>query len=98
MDESTVRTLADGRVFTGAQAKQAGLVDEMGNYYDALAYAAQLIQADADNVPIVTYTDDFSMRQLLQGNISSLQFIQSAFGVRQDIPLPLLMMKGVWQH
>lgn len=98
MDESTVRTLADGRVFTGAQAEQSGLVDEMGNYYDALAYAGQLIQADADNVPIVTYTDDFSMRQLLQGNISSLQFIQSAFGVRQDIPLPLLMMKGVWQH
>lgn len=98
MDESTVRTLADGRVFTGAQAKQAGLVDEMGNYYDALAYAAQLIQADADNVPIVTYTDDFSMRQLLQGNISSLQFIQSAFGAQQDMPLPLLMMKGVWQH
>ncbi len=98
MDESTVRTLADGRVFTGEQAQKAGLVDEMGNYYDALAYAGQLIHADSDRVPITTYTDDFNVRQLLQGHISSLQYIQSAMGVQQDIPLPLLIMKGVWQH
>ncbi len=98
MDENTVRTLADGRVFTGAQAKQAGLVDEMGNYYDALAYAGQLIHADADHVPITTYTEELNVRQLLQGHISSLRYIQSALGVQQDIPLPLLLMKGVWQY
>ncbi len=98
MDESTVRTLADGRVFTGEQAKQAGLVDEMGNYYDALAYAGQLIHVDADHVPTTSYTEDLNVRQLLQGHISSLKYIQSALGVQQDIPLPLLMMKGVWQH
>jgi protease-4 len=32
-----VRKLADGRVYTGKQAKELGLVDEIGNYYDALA-------------------------------------------------------------
>lgn len=31
-----VRILADGRVYTGKQAKALGLVDEIGNYYDAL--------------------------------------------------------------
>ena len=31
-----VKTLADGRVYTGKQAKELGLVDEIGNYYDAL--------------------------------------------------------------
>lgn len=34
-----VRKIADGRVFTGRQAKELGLVDEMGNYYDALDVA-----------------------------------------------------------
>lgn len=28
--------MADGRVYTGNQAKALGLVDEIGNYYDAL--------------------------------------------------------------
>ncbi|MDO4177694.1 MAG: signal peptide peptidase SppA [Phascolarctobacterium sp.] len=42
MDESKVRTLADGRVYTGAQAKNLGLVDEIGNYYDALVAAGEL--------------------------------------------------------
>ena len=42
MDRDQVLALADGRVFTGRQALEAGLVDEMGNYYDAVAKAAEL--------------------------------------------------------
>lgn len=34
-----VRALADGRIFTGRQAKAVGLVDTLGNYYDALDIA-----------------------------------------------------------
>lgn len=34
--------LADGRIFTGAQAKQVNLVDSLGNSYDALQKAAEL--------------------------------------------------------
>jgi len=34
--------IADGRVLTGRQAKQAGLVDELGNMYDAINDAAKL--------------------------------------------------------
>jgi len=41
MDEKTVRELADGRVYTGAQAKELGLVDELGNLYDAISYAGK---------------------------------------------------------
>src|SRR5699024_11870652 len=37
MDEGTVRELADGRVYTGKQAEENGLVDEVGKYDDALA-------------------------------------------------------------
>jgi len=42
MDEIQVRKLADGRIYTGNQAKQLGLVDELGNMYDAIDGAAKL--------------------------------------------------------
>jgi protease-4 len=32
----TVRQLSDGRIFTGIQAKNAGLVDTIGTFYDAV--------------------------------------------------------------
>ena len=43
MDTDAVRAMADGRVYTGKQAQQLGLVDEIGNYYDALEAAGKLI-------------------------------------------------------
>jgi protease-4 len=42
MDREQVRKLADGRIYTGNQAKQLGLVDELGNMYDAIDGASQL--------------------------------------------------------
>ncbi|MGD0154258.1 MAG: signal peptide peptidase SppA, partial [Thermacetogeniaceae bacterium] len=37
LPEDQVRKLADGRVYTGAQAKQLGLVDELGGLHEAVA-------------------------------------------------------------
>jgi protease-4 len=37
-----VRQLAQGRVYTGAQAKEVGLVDELGSFYDAVKLAGKL--------------------------------------------------------
>ena len=42
MDEDEIKQLADGRVYTGAQAVELGLVDELGNFYDAVDKAAEL--------------------------------------------------------
>lgn len=55
MEASKVRTLADGRVYTGKQAKNLGLVDELGDYYDALAATGELanITAGSDGLPPV---------------------------------------------
>lgn len=55
MEESKVRELADGRIYTGLQAKNLGLVDEIGDYYDALQAAGQLanIQPGEDGLPPV---------------------------------------------
>ena len=42
MDVEAVRALADGRVFTGTQALEHKLVDELGNLQDAIRAAARL--------------------------------------------------------
>jgi len=42
MDRNKVREIADGRIFTGRQAKALGLVDELGNYYEAVQIAGNL--------------------------------------------------------
>jgi protease-4 len=41
MDEAVVRSLADGRVYSGEQAQRLGLVDQLGNFQDAVALAAE---------------------------------------------------------
>ena len=43
MDEETVRQLADGRIYTGRQAHDLGLVDEFGNLYDAIDGVAKMV-------------------------------------------------------
>ena len=55
METSKVRAIADGRIYTGGQAKNIGLVDELGDYYDALAAAGTLakIQLGKDGLPPV---------------------------------------------
>lgn len=42
MDLAKVREIADGRIFSGEQALEVGLVDEIGNIEDAIATAGQL--------------------------------------------------------
>ena len=42
MDVADVRKLADGRIFSGRQAKELGLVDQLGNLQDAIDLAARM--------------------------------------------------------
>lgn len=48
LDEETVRTLADGRVYTGQQALEAGLIDQLGNLQDVINRAAELGGIDGE--------------------------------------------------
>jgi protease-4 len=43
LDRSKVAQIADGRILTGEQAKQLGLVDQIGNLEDAIDTAAKLV-------------------------------------------------------
>lgn len=42
MKPEDLRKLADGRIFTGAEAREVGLVDELGGFEEALLKAAKL--------------------------------------------------------
>ena len=42
MEKEEVIALADGRIYTGSQAKENGLVDELGGFHDALMEAGRL--------------------------------------------------------
>jgi protease-4 len=41
MEESAVQALADGRIYSGEQAQRLGLVDQLGNFQDAITLAAE---------------------------------------------------------
>jgi protease-4 len=45
LDKEQVKKLADGRIYSGRQAKDAHLVDELGGYEDALAYLQKVCRA-----------------------------------------------------
>lgn len=51
MPETDIRALADGRAMTGRQAMEAGLVDSMGDFYEALTRAADLGGIPKDEQP-----------------------------------------------
>lgn len=53
MDRSQVLEAADGRIYSGQQAKDIGLVDEVGFLDDAINALAEL--ADSENPTVVTY-------------------------------------------
>lgn len=62
---SKVKDLSDGRVYTGAKAKELGLVDEFGSLDDAIAVAASL--GGIEGKPAVTYANKPSLSRLLFG-------------------------------
>jgi protease IV len=74
MTEEEVRLLADGRIFTGRQAMEAGLVDALGNLPDAIRAAAEL--AGIDGEPRIVYPPrerSTVLDYLLEGTIGHLQ-------------------------
>lgn len=79
MDQARVRQLADGRIYTGKQAKDLGLVDELGDFTDAVKVTAKLagIQGEPE---LVDMTGD---QQIWQQFLSGIQTRSKVF------PIPL---------
>jgi protease-4 len=62
-----MKELGDGRIFTGEEAKQLGLVDEMGNFEDAVQKAGKLAGIKGKIEAIYPEKKGFSMWRLLFG-------------------------------
>jgi len=66
-----VQALADGRIFTGRQAKAAKLVDELGNLEDAIQLAADVVGIEGEP-KVIEQRRRFSIRELLESKLSSV--------------------------
>jgi protease-4 len=101
MDPAKVRQLADGRIYTGNQAKELGLVDELGNMYDAIDGAARMVGIEG-KPEIKEYGKVTPWSMLFGGNdkldisaeLQKMLFIQG----KNDVPMiaPLAMPEK-WQ-
>ena len=65
-----VKSFADGRIFTGQQAQELGVVDRLGTEEDARVWAAQLAELDPDKAKCVTLEERKSPIDRLLGNRS----------------------------
>lgn len=68
LDVHEVRALADGRVFTGRQAKAVKLVDELGDLDDAIKLAAEMGGIEGEP-KVVEPRRRFSVRELLESHV-----------------------------
>ncbi len=65
MSDETLRPLADGRIFTGRDAKEKQLVDQIGDLEDATELAKELAGLKDKNPEILTYHEKASLARLL---------------------------------
>lgn len=72
MDVESVRTLADGRVFTGRDAKEKKLIDEIGNFQDAVELTASLAGISGKPTLLRPVRERVTLLDVLTGDISHL--------------------------
>ncbi len=71
LEVSDVEPLADGRIYTGRQAKEARLVDELGDLDDAIHIAADIAGMEGEP-KVVEPRKRFSFRDMIESRWSSV--------------------------
>jgi protease-4 len=99
--EDEARDLADGRIYTGEQAEENGLVDELGTSEDTIAMMEE--DLELGDATVERYTSDgFSWQSLLQNSVQGL-FIsdEKLLGLQEllksvgsDSPRPMYLYEG----
>ena len=77
MEFEKIKSLADGRVFTGRMAKDLGLVDELGNLQDAIMLAGKLTGIEGEP-KVVTKEEKFSIYDMIKGSLPE-KLVNNAF-------------------
>lgn len=68
LSEETVRSFADGRIFTGEQALHLGVVDRLGTEEEARRWTAELVGLDPEKAEMITLEEKKpTWRRLLPG-------------------------------
>ncbi len=84
-----VRQIADGRVFSGAQAKELGLVDMLGNFQDAVQLTKELAGIRGD--VLLVYPEKGSLallERLMDSGANSLERFMEGFKSRIEYRWP----------
>lgn len=92
-----INSVAEGRIWTGAKAKELGLVDHLGYLDDAVQAAAEkagLAQAEIKLIERDLTPHDILMRELMK-NTGTSTLLES--GVKQLRPEIFTLLKGIWQ-
>lgn len=81
LDKKKIESLADGRVFTGQQAKQKGLVDKLGSFRDAIDYVKDEagIEGEVDLVYPEKPSKGFFGRFIKELTSSAIDGVKSEF-------------------
>ncbi|MDR1728000.1 MAG: signal peptide peptidase SppA [Acidobacteriota bacterium] len=85
MPEEEVRKLADGRVYTGLQAKEHNLIDELGTFQDAVGEAARLGGIEGEPKLLTPLKKRFSTLEMLLGNAEAILPLGSVNGSESHI-------------
>jgi protease-4 len=67
LEVEKVRTMADGRIFSGRQAQGLGLVDELGGLQEAIQVAASLAGITGEPIVVEEPKERFSLWNLILG-------------------------------
>lgn len=80
----TVKSFADGRIFTGQQALALGVIDRLGTEEDARRWAAELAGLDPDKAETYTFEERKSVVNRFLGGSSLQADIAAEFKVGAD--------------
>jgi len=84
MDIEKVKPLADGRVYTGRQAKALGLVDDMGGIQRAVEIAADLAKLEVKEVK--TFTFPKKKMSLMESVTGQAKWLPDSMSVQYRMP------------
>lgn len=80
----TVKSFADGRIFTGQQALELGIVDRLGTEEDARVWAAELVGLDPKKTECITLEERKPMLSRLLGSQAKTNFLGVELSAQLD--------------
>ncbi len=102
MKIDNVRKLADGRIYTGKQALDNGLIDQLGYIDDAIALAKEI--TGLKEAKIIKYKRMFNLAEIFEGSIDNLfgnrtiKFGIHASAADDDFPRFMYLWTGYQQN